>query len=63
MKLSGFHGDLTTNSTNAGNLNTVDAMEMLIVSGTFELCLLEVFLKYQWKSPACLMEAVGPPRE
>ena len=63
MKLSGFHGDLTTNSTNAGNLNTVAVTGMKIDSGMFELSLLEVFLKYQWKSPACLMEAVGPPRE
>ena len=35
MKLSGFHGDLTIDSTNAGNLNTVAVTGMKIDSGMF----------------------------
>ena len=35
MKFSGFHGDLTIDSTNAGSLNTVAVMGMKIDSGMF----------------------------
>ena len=35
MKLSGFHGDLTIDSTNAGSLNTVAVTGMKIDSGMF----------------------------
>ena len=35
MSLSGFHGDLTIDSTNAGNLNTVAVTGMKIDSGMF----------------------------